>query len=392
MESPGCRGALASGSRADGAARRESESASHIGHDARHCPGADSGADIDRHADQLLGCDCRQFGRDRAAGCHGHCRPGRGRETRAGLAGLPECRLRSRSAIGRSRRFTATGPTPPCSRGSRTDTQMHRFVSVDEQGDQPSDTASWPASRLADSLRRQGRPGGDAVHRTASTRPSFGGSRWTSRSAPRSTPANRTSPDYFRTGVSTFGPRSGRGWIASDATPMTALPGVLAYAEPPPCRLARQFLGLFWAFIGTMVLLGAILAAVIIYVTLAVNIVERTNELATLRAAGVPIRRVAGTIATENLAATTLGLPIGVAAACWLPGVPRVVQQRPVHLPPRPSAGGRSQPRSVAVWRPRLVTVARRPRRTPPRHRPRRTRSVSRRRRQMRSSRSRQRL
>jgi putative ABC transport system permease protein len=96
---------------------------------------------------------------------------------------------------------------------------------------------------------------------------------------------------------------------------ITGLPGVVAYADETAVTASiNQFLGLFWAFVGTMVVLGAILATVIMYVTLAVNIVERTNELATLRAAGVPLRRVAATIATENLAATTLGLPIGVVA------------------------------------------------------------------------------
>jgi putative ABC transport system permease protein len=48
-----------------------------------------------------------------------------------------------------------------------------------------------------------------------------------------------------------------------------------------------------------------------------VNVVERTNELATLRAAGVPLRKVAGTIATESLVATTIGLPFGLLLGVW---------------------------------------------------------------------------
>lgn len=102
---------------------------------------------------------------------------------------------------------------------------------------------------------------------------------------------------------------------------ITALPGVVAYSDAQAATASLdQFLGLFWAFIGSMVVLGAVLAVAIMYVTLAVNVVERTNELATLRAAGVPLRRVAGTIAIENLAATAFGLPIGLAAgvlAAW---------------------------------------------------------------------------
>lgn len=96
---------------------------------------------------------------------------------------------------------------------------------------------------------------------------------------------------------------------------VSRLPGVVAYADTHAVTASiDQFLGLFWAFIGVMVVLGALLAAAVIYVTMAVNVVERTNELATLRAAGVPDRRVAATIATENLAATILGLPFGLAA------------------------------------------------------------------------------
>jgi putative ABC transport system permease protein len=45
--------------------------------------------------------------------------------------------------------------------------------------------------------------------------------------------------------------------------------------------------------------------------------VERTNELATLRAAGVPLRKVSRTIATESLIATALGLPFGLVLGVW---------------------------------------------------------------------------
>jgi putative ABC transport system permease protein len=51
-----------------------------------------------------------------------------------------------------------------------------------------------------------------------------------------------------------------------------------------------------------------------------VNVAERTGELATLRAAGVPLRRIAGILATENLTATLFAVPVGLmagAAAAW---------------------------------------------------------------------------
>lgn len=95
---------------------------------------------------------------------------------------------------------------------------------------------------------------------------------------------------------------------------ITQLDGVVAYADSQALvGSVDQYLGLFWAFIAIMVLLGAVLALAIIYVTMAVSVVERTNELATLSAAGVPLRRIGGTLATENLLATVLGIPIGLA-------------------------------------------------------------------------------
>lgn len=94
---------------------------------------------------------------------------------------------------------------------------------------------------------------------------------------------------------------------------ISRLPGVLAYADSHAVVASvEQYLGLLWAFIGIMIVLGGILAFAVIYVTMAVNVVERTNELATLRTAGVPLRRVAGTLATENLLATILGVPLGL--------------------------------------------------------------------------------
>ncbi len=94
---------------------------------------------------------------------------------------------------------------------------------------------------------------------------------------------------------------------------ITNLPGVVAYNDSKAfAATIDQYLGLFWVFGGVMIALGAVLALAVIYVTMAVNVVERTNELATLRAAGVPLRRVAGTIATESLVATALGLPFGL--------------------------------------------------------------------------------
>lgn len=96
---------------------------------------------------------------------------------------------------------------------------------------------------------------------------------------------------------------------------MTGLDGVVAYADGKALEeQVGRYLGLFWIFVGVMLVLGAILALTIIYVTMTVNIAERTTELATLRAAGVPVRRIAGLLAAENLVAVVIAVPIGLAA------------------------------------------------------------------------------
>jgi putative ABC transport system permease protein len=96
---------------------------------------------------------------------------------------------------------------------------------------------------------------------------------------------------------------------------ITGLDHVLAYTDTQALlTMVQGFLGLFWAFVGVVVVLGGVLALAVIQVTMSVNLVERTTELATLRAAGVTVRRAAGVLATENLVATALGLPLGLVA------------------------------------------------------------------------------
>lgn len=99
---------------------------------------------------------------------------------------------------------------------------------------------------------------------------------------------------------------------------ITQLDGVVAYQDAHAVQdMVGQYMGVFWAFIGAMIVLGSVLALAVIYVTMAVSIAERMGELATLRAAGVPVGKVARTIALENLTATALGLPVGLALGVW---------------------------------------------------------------------------
>ncbi|WP_433685863.1 FtsX-like permease family protein [Nocardia sp. CA-119907] len=102
---------------------------------------------------------------------------------------------------------------------------------------------------------------------------------------------------------------------------VTELPGVIAYSDSHAMQdQLDRFLGLFWAFIAAMLIFGTVLAFTVIYVTMTVNLAERTTELATLRAAGVPVRRLTASLAAENLTATLLAVPLGLAAgyfAAW---------------------------------------------------------------------------
>lgn len=87
----------------------------------------------------------------------------------------------------------------------------------------------------------------------------------------------------------------------------TGLTGVVAYTDAHAVEnQIDRFLVIFWAFAGTTLVLGALLAFTVIYVTMTVNLAERTGELATLRATGAPIRRLTATVAIENLGATLL--------------------------------------------------------------------------------------
>lgn len=121
------------------------------------------------------------------------------------------------------------------------------------------------------------------------------------------------------TGVETFALHFDEG-VDRDAlrSQITQLEGVVAYQDSRAIIGALDdYLGLFYGFIGVMILLGTVLALAVMYVTMAVNVVERTGELATLRAAGAPLRKVAGAIATENMLATILAVPFGLALGVW---------------------------------------------------------------------------
>lgn len=98
------------------------------------------------------------------------------------------------------------------------------------------------------------------------------------------------------------------------------LPGVATFTETSAIeRLFAQYAGLFLAFGGGMLALGAAMAFAVIFTTMSVSLLERRRELATLRAAGVNQRTLAGLIGSENMLVASLGilpgLILGLAAA-----------------------------------------------------------------------------
>jgi putative ABC transport system permease protein len=96
-------------------------------------------------------------------------------------------------------------------------------------------------------------------------------------------------------------------------TAITALSGVAAYQDSQALQAVfRQYAGLFYGFVGAMLVLGATAAFAIIFTTMSANIAERAREVATLRASGVRMRTIAQLISTENLIVTVLGIVPGL--------------------------------------------------------------------------------
>ena len=71
-------------------------------------------------------------------------------------------------------------------------------------------------------------------------------------------------------------------------------------------------MGLFYAFVGLALVLGAVMAFVVIFTTMTANVAERTVELATLRTMGVAGSTVSWMVTAENLVLTLLGLVPGL--------------------------------------------------------------------------------
>lgn len=78
--------------------------------------------------------------------------------------------------------------------------------------------------------------------------------------------------------------------------------------------LYEDLTALFYGFMGAMLVLGGLMAFAIMFTTMSVNIVERSREVATLRASGVRLAQISRLISAENLLMTLLGIVPGLLA------------------------------------------------------------------------------
>lgn len=94
---------------------------------------------------------------------------------------------------------------------------------------------------------------------------------------------------------------------------LNAVSGVAAVMDAHTLYdLAQSMMGLFYAFVGVMVVLGAIMAFALIFTTMTTNVSERSGELAALRTLGMPQGQVSRLITAENLLLVAAGLVPGL--------------------------------------------------------------------------------
>ncbi len=95
--------------------------------------------------------------------------------------------------------------------------------------------------------------------------------------------------------------------------PLSAVHGVEAFVDAHALYdLVREYMSLFYVFVGVMIVLGGVLAFALMYNTLSANISERQGELAVLRTLGLSRRMIGSMVTGENLLLTLVGLVPGL--------------------------------------------------------------------------------
>lgn len=97
---------------------------------------------------------------------------------------------------------------------------------------------------------------------------------------------------------------------------LASLPSVGAVVDSRALYdMAQDFLGLFYAFVGVMLVLGSVMAFALLLNTLSANIMERSVELIALRSLGMSAATIGRLVTAENVVLTVAALVPGLAIA-----------------------------------------------------------------------------
>lgn len=83
-------------------------------------------------------------------------------------------------------------------------------------------------------------------------------------------------------------------------------------------QLLDDMMGFFWVFIGVMLMMGAALGMAIIFNGVTVNVLQRTREIAIMRAIGIGRNRITTILTLENVAIGIVGIIIGIFAGEYI--------------------------------------------------------------------------
>ncbi len=96
------------------------------------------------------------------------------------------------------------------------------------------------------------------------------------------------------------------------------LPEVAAVSSIADVRkMVNEIMARFRQYVNYMSVFGAALAFSIVFSTVTINVLERTNEVATMRTLGVSRREVGTMVTTENLLLALFGTAIGLPVGGW---------------------------------------------------------------------------
>ncbi|MFC1845896.1 ABC transporter permease [Chloroflexota bacterium] len=82
--------------------------------------------------------------------------------------------------------------------------------------------------------------------------------------------------------------------------------------------LLDEMMGFFWVFIGVMLVMGAALGAAIVFNNVTVNVLQRTREIAIMRAVGISNTRLTAILTLENLTIGIIGILIGIPVGIYI--------------------------------------------------------------------------